>query len=129
MSEPVWLPIELIHHVHERQIAEHGGLAGVREEALLDSALARPRNAFTYGEKDLCVLAALYAAGIAKNHAFVDGNKRTGFIACELFLEVNGWTLTAPDEECIALMLALAASEADAEAFAVWLREWVKPAG
>jgi len=128
MSEPVWLPLDLMLYVHDRQIAEHGGGAGVRDVGLLESGLDRPRNAFAYGETDMCVLAALYAAGVVRNHPFVDGNKRTGFIACELFLEANGLALTAPDEECIALTIALAAGEVDEAAYADWLREWVEPA-
>lgn len=126
MSDPVWLPLELILGIHERQIAEHGGLPGVRDERLLDSALARPLNAFAYGETDLCTLAALYAHGIAKNHPFADGNKRTAFVACELFLLANGLDLEAPDEECIAMMLALAAGDADETVYAQWLRTWGK---
>lgn len=123
---PVWIPASLILAIHEEQISEHGGLAGLRDANLLDSALARPQNAFAYGEEDFCTLAALYAAGIVKNHPFADGNKRTGFVACELFLAANGRTLTASDEECIAMTLALAASEADADAFAAWLRDNVE---
>jgi death-on-curing protein len=126
MTEPAWLPVEVILTIHEEQIAEHGGLPGLRDAGLLDSALARPKNAFAYGEKDLCALAALYAAGIVKNHPFADGNKRTGYVACELFLAANGLVLVAPDEECIAMTLALAASEADADAFAAWLRDNVE---
>ncbi|MEP7211019.1 MAG: type II toxin-antitoxin system death-on-curing family toxin [Alphaproteobacteria bacterium] len=127
MSDPVWLPVGLILGIHERQIAEHGGLAGVRDQGLLESGMARPMIAYAYGEKDLCALAALYAAGIVKNHPFADGNKRTGFVACELFLAANALSLDAPDEECIAMTLALASGEADVEAYAAWLRVWTKP--
>jgi len=125
---PVWIPSSVILAIHEEQILEHGGLGGLRDANLLDSALARPQNAFAYGEEDLCKLAALYAGGIVKNHPFADGNKRTGYVACELFLAANGLTLTASDEECIAMTLALAASEADADAFAAWLRDNVETA-
>lgn len=126
MIEPVWIPLEVILQIHEEQIVEHGGLPGLRDMTLLDSALARPRNALAYGETDLCTLASLYAAGIVKNHPFADGNKRTGYVAAELFLLANGLVLTASDEECIAMTLALAASEADAETFAAWLRDNVE---
>lgn len=126
MTEPVWIPVEVIMAIHEEQIAEHGGLPGLRDANLLDSALSRPRNASACGEEDLCALAALYAAGIIKNHPFADGNKRSGYVACELFLEANGLRLAASDEECIAMTLALAAGEADAEAFAAWLRDSVE---
>lgn len=126
MSDPVWLPVGLILGIHERQITEHGGLAGVRDQGLLESEMARSINAYAYGEKDLCALAALYAAGIVKNHPFADGNKRTGLVACELFLAANALPLEAPDEECIAMTLTLASGEADVEAYAAWLRAWTK---
>jgi death-on-curing protein len=127
MKEPRWLPKDLILNVHNRQLAEHGGGAGVRDEGLLQSALARPRNLFAYGENDFTALAGAYAFGIAKNHPFVDGNKRTAFVACELFLAANGYELVAPDEECLAMMLDLAASEIGEAEFAAWLREKVQP--
>lgn len=128
MKEPTWLPAAVILAIHEEQIVEHGGLPGLRDANLLDSALAHPQNAHAYGETDLCALASLYAAGIIKNHPFADGNKRSGFVACELFLVVNGLRLIASDEECIAMTLALAASEADADAYAAWLRDNVETA-
>jgi death-on-curing protein len=128
MTEPRWLPKDLILAVHNRQLAEHGGGGGVRDEGLLESALARPQNLFAYGESDVAVLAAAYAFGIAKNHPFVDGNKRTAFVACELFLAANGHELAASDEECLAMMLGLAASEVSEAEFAAWLRENVQPA-
>lgn len=127
MKEPRWLPKQLILAVHNRQLAEHGGGAGVRDEGLLESALARPQNLFAYGESDVAALAGAYAFGIAKNHPFIDGNKRTAFVACELFLAANGYDLAASDEECLAMMLGLAASEVDQTEFAVWLRENVQP--
>ncbi|MFO1018007.1 MAG: type II toxin-antitoxin system death-on-curing family toxin [Hyphomonadaceae bacterium] len=127
MKEPRWLPKQLILAVHNRQLAEHGGGAGVRDEGLLESALARPQNLFAYGESDVAALAGAYAFGIAKNHPFIDGKKRTAFVACELFLAANGYDLAASDEECLAMMLGLAASEVDETEFAVWLRENVQP--
>jgi death-on-curing protein len=127
MTAPVWIPPEVVLAIHDEQIAEHGGLAGVRDATLLDSALARPQNAFAYGEKDLCLLAALYAAGIVRNHPFADGNKRTAFVACELFLAVNGLLLEAGDDACIEQTVALAAGEIDEHAYALWLRDNVEP--
>lgn len=97
--------------VHDEQLADHGGLPGVRAPDLLASALARPRNLFEYGEPDLADMAASYAFGIARNHPFADGNKRTALVLAELFLELNGHQLTASDPECVATFLALAAGE------------------
>lgn len=127
MTAPVWIPPEVVLAIHDEQIAEHGGLAGVRDATLLDSALARPQNAFAYGEKDPCLLAALYAAGIVRNHPFADGNKRTAFVACELFLTVNGLLLESGDDACIEQTVALAAGEIDEHAYALWLRDNVEP--
>jgi len=120
---PEWLPRALILAIHDEQLAEHGGGVGIRDEGLLDSALARPQNRFEYDESaDLATLAAAYAFGIAKNHPFVDGNKRTAYVAAELLLDLNGMALTASDEECVLTMLRLAAGEADEAAFAEWIR-------
>jgi death-on-curing protein len=126
MTEPRWLPKDLILAVHDLQLAEHGGARGVRDQGLLESALARPQNLFAYGESDVAALAGAYAFGIARNHPFIDGNKRTAFVACELFLAANGYALAASDEECLAMMLALAASEIDEAEFAAWLRDNVE---
>lgn len=128
MSEPVWLPSEIILAIHDEQIAEHGGLAGVRDVYLLDSALARPKNAFAYGERDPCALAALYASGIVRNHPFADGNKRSAFVACELFLTLNGLLLVADDDACVTQTVALAAGEIDEHAFSAWLHANIEPA-
>jgi death-on-curing protein len=123
VKEPEWLSRALILAIHDEQLAEHGGGAGVRDEGLLESALARPRNRFEYDRKaDLPMLAAAYAFGIAKNHPFIDGNKRTAFVAGELFLDVNGLTLAASDEDCVITMLRLAGGEIDEDTFAQWLR-------
>ena len=126
MSEPRWLSKRLILELHERQLAEHGGASGIRDEGLLESALARPLNLFAYGEGDAPALAAAYAFGLARNHPFIDGNKRTAFVACELFLAANAIALTASDEECLATMLSLASSEIGEAEFAAWLRENVQ---
>ena len=129
MTRPKWLPEWLVFEVHDNQIAEHGGASGVRDAGLLASALARPLNAFAYGVEDIFDLAALYAAGVEKNHPFVDGNKRTGFILSELFLNANGWSLDATDDDVIACVLLLAGGEWDEENYAVWLRETSSPKG
>lgn len=126
MKEPRWLPKDLVLAVHNRQLAEHGGATAVRDAGLLESALARPQNLFAHGESDAAALAGAYAFGIARNHPFVDGNKRTAFVACELFLAANGYELAAADEECLAMMLSLAAGEIDEAEFAAWLRENVR---
>jgi len=126
MTEPRWLSKDLILAVHNRQLAEHGGAAGVRDEGLLESALARPQNLHAYGTGDVVAMAAASAFGIARNHPFIDGNKRTAFVACELFLAANGFDLIASDEECLAMMLSLAASEIDEAEFNAWLRDNVQ---
>lgn len=123
MTRPNWLPEWLVYEVHEAQISEHGGAPGVRDGGLLESALARPLNAFAYGVDDVFELAALYAAGVIKNHPFIDGNKRTGFILSELFLLTNGWLLTASDGEVVASVLQLASGEWDERQYTEWLRE------
>lgn len=123
MSEPMWLDLEAVLVLHDEQLAEHGGSAGVRDLGLLESALARPRNAWSYGQGDLIPLAALYAAGIMRNHPFIDGNKRAGFLAAYAFLYVNGLEIVADEGEVVVHCLALAASEIGEEEFAAWLRE------
>ena len=123
MREPEWLSRAIVLGIHDEQLAEHGGGAGIRDDGLLDSALARPQNRFAYDSAaDPATLAAAYAFGIAKNHPFIDGNKRTAYVAAELFLDLNGVTLTASDEDCVLAMLRLAAGEIDEEGFAGWLR-------
>jgi death-on-curing protein len=113
----------VIYAVHNAQLAEHGGSAGVRDQGLLESALARAQNLAAYGQPDVADLAAAYGYGIARNHPFVDGNKRTAFVAVELFLALNGYQLEATDVDCVLTMLALAAGEIDEPAFARWIRE------
>ncbi len=121
----VWLDPAVLHAVHEEQLAEHGGGAGVRDAGLLESALARPLQLAHYGDPDVEALAAAYGYGLAKNHPFIDGNKRTAFVAVELFLLLNGQVLQASDGECVMTMLALAAGDIDEAAFAAWLREHI----
>ncbi|OGB04439.1 MAG: death-on-curing protein [Burkholderiales bacterium RIFCSPHIGHO2_12_FULL_69_20] len=119
----VWLDPAVILAVHDEQLSEHGGAAGVRDAGLLESALSRPRNLAHYGQPDGFELAAAYAFGLARNHPFIDGNKRSAFVATELFLMLNGWRLTATDIDCVMVMLSLAAGDIDEAHFAQWLRE------
>ncbi len=123
---PKWLGVESVLIMHDEQIAEHGGAAGVRDLGLLDSALARPRNAWSYGQDDLVALGALYAAGIMRNHPFIDGNKRTGFLVAYSFLYVNGLEIVADEAEVIVQCLSLAAGEIGEAEFAAWLRDNVR---
>ena len=122
MTDWVWPDRAVIVAVHEMQLAEHGGLAGVRDAGLLDSALSRAPNLAAYESPDTAALAAAYGWGISRNHPFIDGNKRTGFVAAELFLNLNGHELQATDADCVLTMLGVAAGEVSEEAFAAWLR-------
>lgn len=117
-----WIEDSVVWAVHEAQLAEHGGLVGVRDTGLLASALARPRNLAVYEAPDVFALAAAYAFGLARNHPFIDGNKRTAFVCAELFLLLNGRELTVSDAECVTQMLLLAAGDLSESAFAAWLR-------
>lgn len=125
IAEPNWITPKIAQAIHERQLAEHGGQAGIRDEGLLLSALARPQQLLSYGDPppDLCALAAAYAYGITKNHPFLDDNKRTAFVVYRLFLKWNGLELVADRIERYVKMLALAAGEISEEKFAAWLRE------
>jgi death-on-curing protein len=118
----VWIDPAVLRAVHDEQLAEHGGAPGTRDEGLFESALARPRNLVAYGEPDVADLAAAYGCGIARNHPFIDGNKRTAFVAVELFLALNGFDLEASDADCVITMLAVAAGQTDEAAFADWIR-------
>ncbi|MBL8512305.1 MAG: type II toxin-antitoxin system death-on-curing family toxin [Betaproteobacteria bacterium] len=109
--------------VHIAQLAEHGGDSGIRDHGLLESALARPLNLAAYQETDAAALAASYAVALAKNHPFIDGNKRVAFIAMELFLQLNNIELTATDADCVTTMLGVATGELKEEALADWLRK------
>ena len=120
-TEPKWLTREILDAMHDAQLREHGGSGGVRDEGLLDSALNRPRNKFAYGETDLAVLAAAYAFGVAKNHGYVDGNKRAAFTAAALFLAMNDRELEAPEPEVVEIMNRLASGKLSEAAFAAWL--------
>jgi death-on-curing protein len=129
MEEPFWISKEVVFALHARQVAEHGGDAGLREESMLESALARPMQRHFYEQdSDLCKSAASYAMGLAKNHPFVDGNKRTAFVVYRLFLLRNGLTITAGKADRYLTMLHLAAGEMDEDTFADWLRKNTAPA-
>lgn len=123
--EPRFLGADVARAVHDRQLAEHGGLAGVKDDGLLESAMARPVNKFGYGEDDLFALAASYAFGIARNHPFADGNKRTAWVMARLFLKLNGVTIAFDKADAIRTMLALAAGELPEEELADWFRAHV----
>jgi death-on-curing protein len=127
----IWIEKALALAIHERQLAEHGGTGGVRDEGLLESALARPQQLHAYGDPapDLSDLAAALAYGLARNHPFVDGNKRTAHVAYRTFLELNGAELVATDEEKYLTMLMLAEGKIGERDFAAWLRERVRPRG
>lgn len=121
--EPQWVHHKVILALHDEQIVEHGGGSGMRDLGLLESALARPVHQFVYEKPDLAALAAAYAYGIARNHPFVDGNKRTAAVVMELFLMLNGVAVTATDAEVVVTFQALAAGELSEEALADWIRE------
>jgi death-on-curing protein len=127
----VWIEKGLVLAMHDRQLAEHGGTGGVRDDGLLESALARPQQLYAYGDPapDLADLAAALAYGLARNHPFLDGNKRTAAVACETFLELNGATLEADDLDLYPVYLALAEGKLPERDFAAWLRERVRARG
>jgi death on curing protein len=123
--EPRFLSIDVAMAVHDRQLAEHGGLAGVKDAGLLDSALTRPVNKHGYGEDDPCALAAAYAFGIARNHPFADGNKRTAWVMARLFLRLNKVEIVFDKADAIRTMLALAAGEMEEATLADWFRSHI----
>lgn len=119
----VWLAQETLLSLHELSLARFGGTMGLRDLGLFESARYRPQNADAYGERDVFVLASVLGAGIVKNHPFLDGNKRTGFLAAALFLESNGESFQATEEDVVIKTLALAAGAIGEAEYAVWLRE------
>lgn len=128
-GEPRWLTKQGLIVLHDASIATHGGAPGIRDDGLLESALDRPKNRFHYEQiVDIPALAATYAVGLAKKHAFVDGNKRTAFIAAGLFLEKNGLSLAASPVDAVRTMLAVAAGEVDIDQLAGWIRANMQPA-
>ena len=124
MSEPVWITPKLADAIHKRQLAEHGGIEGVRDEGLFLSALARPQNLLAYSTEnpDLASLAASYGFGIARNHPFLDGNKRTAYVVCRTFLKLNDVDIDATEEEKYLTFLQLAEGTLDEEELAAWIR-------
>ncbi|MEM8986608.1 MAG: type II toxin-antitoxin system death-on-curing family toxin [Pseudomonadota bacterium] len=122
-----WVKKQHVLAAHDRSLADHGGAEGVRDEGALESALARPENMAAYGEPDIFDLAALYAVGIAKNHPFVDGNKRTAFYAGNIFLMLNGYVLIADERDATIAMVAVAAGDMSEQEFAGWLRKNAEP--
>lgn len=130
MDDPIWIGKELVLAIHSRQLAEHGGADGVRDAGLLDSALARPRHRFAYEDPTpgIPALAAAYAFGIARNHAFIDGNKRTAYVVCRTFLLLNGMDLTADLAERYVTFLSLAAGTLSEAELVAWLTAHIRPA-
>jgi death-on-curing protein len=123
MNEPFWLTRRMIIAIHDEQLAIHGGASGLRDEGMLDSALDRPKNKWSYEDADLPELAAAYAFGIAHNHPFVDGNKRTSLLALYTFLGVNGIDFIVPEAEAAAIILSLAAGEVSEQSLVRWIRD------
>ena len=117
-----WIAPAVIEAIHDAQLAEHGGLAGTRDPGALASALARPQNLALYETPDVAALAAAYGYGISRNHAFLDGNKRTGFMAAVLFSALNGHRIEAAHTDCVLTMLGVASGEISEAAFAAWIR-------
>ncbi|WID98109.1 type II toxin-antitoxin system death-on-curing family toxin [Bosea vestrisii] len=129
MSEPFWLTPDVVADIHSEQLALFGGPDGIRDRGLLESALARPINRFAYGETDMAALAAAYAFGIAKNHPFIDGNKRVALLALIIFLRLNGIEFAPSEADAAAIILALAAGEVEEEGLTRWIRDnWPKDA-
>ncbi len=122
MKEPEWVERETVLTLHEQSLAQFGGSAGLRDEGLLESALGRPQNLFAYGKPTLFDLAASYAFGLAKNHPFIDGNKRIAFVTAVLFLELNGRRFQAEEVDATLRTLALAAGEMSEAEYAAWIK-------
>jgi death on curing protein len=123
MTDWIWLDRQVLLAVHDEQLAEHGGQIGVRDMTLFESALARAQQVAAYGEPDVATLAAAYGYGISRNHPFLDGNKRTAFVAVELFLMLNGYRLAASDVDCVLTMLDVASGQISEAEFAAWIQK------
>ena len=126
MSDWKWINRRVLLLLHDESLAEHGGASGLRDEGLLESALARPLNLALYGEPDVASLAASYGLGLAKNHAFIDGNKRAAFLAVGLFLGLNGYRLCATQADATLTVLSVAAGETDEAEFTQWIRAHIQ---
>lgn len=129
MSDWVWIDPDVLLAAHDEQLEEHGGPSGIRDRGMFESALARPQNKAAYGEPDAAALAAAYGFGLAKNHAFIDGDKRIALIALELFLALNGYELTADDMQCVLVILSVASSAFSEDDLADWIRKNSKKVG
>ena len=127
MSEPRWLSQLVVMALHNESLANYGGLPGLRDEGLLQSALARPRNKYAYGVTDVCELAAAYAFGLARNHPFGDGNKRVALLSIVAFLRMNGRGITADNTQTTAIIRALAAGDCNEAELCAWIREHSAP--
>jgi death on curing protein len=128
VNEPLWLERSWVDALHYQQLSRFGGLFGVRDEGAVESALARARNQWEYAEeRDVAKLAAAYGYGLTRNHGYSDGNKRIGFVAMAVFLDVNGWSLEAPEPEVVRVMLGVADGSLNEEALGDWLREHLQP--
>ena len=123
MKEPEWLDLQIVIAIHDEQLAVHGGAGGIRDLAMLESALDRPRNKWAYEKAELPELAAAYGFGVAKNHPFIDGNKRTSLLAIYTFLGVNGVDFLVPEADAAALIFSLAAGEVSEESLTRWIRD------
>lgn len=129
MTEPLWLRRPWVDALHFQQLKRFGGLYGIRDEGANESALARARNRWEYAEeRDIAVLAAAYGFGLTRGHGYSDGNKRVGFVAMAVFLDLNGWELDAPEPEVVRIMLAVASGEASEPELAEWVREHLRAA-
>jgi death-on-curing protein len=124
----IWVDPDILLAAHDEQLAEHGGASGIRDKGLFESALARPQNLALYEKPDAAALAACYAFGLAKNHPFVDGNKRIALIALEYFLALNGYMLVADDAQCVLAILSLASGALAEKELAQWIRKHMKKA-
>jgi death-on-curing protein len=127
MTVLVWISTAFVKFVHSDQIAQYGGLAGIRDEGLLEASLARPRHLYAYGSATLFDLAAAYGFGIARNHPFTDGNKRTALMAMYAFLRTNGYSFDAPEPDAVIVMERLANGDEDQDSLAVWLQRYCRP--
>lgn len=123
MTEPIWLSVDLVLAIHDEQLREFGGPSGLRDRGLLESALARPLNKYAYGNDDLAALAAAYGFGLARNHAFVDGNKRIAFLSIVTFLGLNEIEFVVPEAEAVVVMLEVASGDIDEENLTRWIRD------
>jgi len=122
----VWVPLDAVLAIHDEQISEHGGIRGLRDLAVIESALAKPRNVVAYGKADAAALAAAYAFGLCNSHGFFDGNKRTAYVVAETFLDLNSFAMKATDEEVVETMLAVASGVMSEGRLAAWFRSLIR---